>query len=408
MFSYFAPQQWYLVLQEDGAEVFIHQWGHLKERCFLKTPIQLIEKISLNCPTTITILIDHESEILETGMLPKASFLDQKSLLINYLRAKFPPESWFGGMYLKAHQKDRPFLGIAFQTSDAIKAWMVPLKEKGIRIYLTFFVIEAQDFLRQNLKKVEKINPFVLLMPWNEYLKQMLFLNGEIRHLRTIKKPSSMEEYRNQIISFNHYVKRQHHLSSASLPIVYVKVPKVQEIPEGVKEVVEVQDFTKEVISHIKIRRLSRFRMLQFPDFGMVSYKRLIYKYGLFCLFSGAILGTIFAIKHFWPPQEDQKTPQKIVQNAPLQKSLQTPVTLYLAAIFYLDEKTWTLWLNGQKITTLQGVNKLGYNIVHVTEQQITLREIDSKNPVITLKPNQTFIAHKRCIKEGDWQGQNN
>jgi len=148
MFSYLIPKKWYLILQKEEAEIFIYQWGRLTERCFLKTPFQLSEKCSLSCPTSVTIFIDHMNEILEAGELPKTSFLDRKSLLVNYLKTKFPPESWFGGMYLKRYKKKHPFLGIAFQEPKTIMAWMMPLQEKGIRVHLTCFLIEAQNFLR--------------------------------------------------------------------------------------------------------------------------------------------------------------------------------------------------------------------------------------------------------------------
>lgn len=407
MLSYLIPQKWYVILQEEGAEVFIYQWRSLKERYYFKTPVQLMEKISLNCPAEITILIDHESEILASGLLPKSSFLDQKLLLENHLRTQFPSESWFGGMYLKTHQKGRPFLGVSFQASKAIKAWLVPLKAKKIRIHLTFFVIEAQNFLRQKLDKIEQSTSFILLMFWHNSLKQMLFLQGEIRHLRTIKQPSSLEEFNNQLTSFSHYVRRQHHLSAGDLSLIYVKALEAQKIPEDMKEAIEIKDLTKDVISYIKTHRLSRFRMLQGPELGMSSYKRFVYKYTLYCLFSLAMLGIISVTKNFWIFQKRENLSQKISQRVPSQKSLRSPLALYLAAIFYLDEKTWTLWLNGRKITTPQGVKEFGYEIIHVTEHQITLKEINSNNSII-LKPNQTFIVQQKCIKVGDWQARNN
>ncbi|MBN9412333.1 MAG: hypothetical protein J0H12_00190 [Candidatus Paracaedimonas acanthamoebae] len=406
MFSYFIPQKWYLILREDRGEVFIYRWGRLKERSCLKTPNELMEKISSSGPISLTVLIDHESEILETGILPRTSFFDKKSLLINHLREKFSAESLFGGMYLKGYQKTSPFLGMASPLSEAMKTWIVPLRKRGINVHLTFFIIEARKYLLQNLKKIGEKSPLILLLPWNGYLKQMLFLEGEIRHLRIIKQPSQ-EEYNNQITSYSQYIRRQYHLTITNLPIVYMKDSLTQEIYEDVREVIEIQDLAKEVFSHIKAHRLSQFRMFQFPEFGMFPYKKFIYKYAFFCLLGGIIGGALLMTKNFWIFEKDQKIPQRMIQKISRQVSSKSPLSLYLAAIFYLDEKTWTLWLNGQKITTLQGAKDFGYEILFVTDQQVTLRKINSQESVIILKPNQTFIPHKRCIKEGDWQTHN-
>lgn len=403
MFSYFIPQKWYLILREDQGEVFIYRWGRLKERSHLKTPDELVEKISSSGPFSLTILIDHENEILETGILPKTSFFDKKLLLINHLREKFSAESLFGGMYLKEYQKTSSFLGMASSLSEVVKTWVVPLRKRGINVHLTFFIVEARKYLLQNLKKIGEKSPFILLLPMNGHLKQILFLEGEVRHLRIIKQPS-LEEYTHQITSYSQYIRRQYHLTITPLPIVYVKGSLTQEISEDVREVLEIQDLTQQVISHIKVHRLSQFRMFQFPEIEMFPYKQLIYKYALFCLLSGMIWGAILITKNFWMFEKDQKIPQKVIQKISREASSKSSLTLYLAAIFYLDEKTWTLWLNGQKITTLQGAKEFGYEILCVTDQQVTLRKINSQESEIILKSNQTFIPHKRCIKEGDWQ----
>lgn len=403
MFFYFVPYKCYLILQKEGAEIFVYRWGRLEERSYLQSPLQLKKKLTLNYLTSITVLIDYKDEILEAGVLPTSSFFDRKLLLMNYLNIKFPIESWFGGMYLKAHQKDHPFVGVAFQDIHSIKAWLLPLRKKGINIHLSCFIIEVQNFLKQKLEKIEKINSFILLMPWDKCLKQMFFLMGEIRHLRTIKKPSTKVEYSRQVSSFSYYMKRQYHLTEETLPIIYIKMPIEQKIPDELQEIVEIQDLTKEVVSYIKRHRLSRFRMLKFPNFKMFSCKKFIYKCGFFCLLSFTILGALFLTKYFWGFQKEPQSLQKKFQPLIVQKQVQLPVTLYLAAIFYVDEKTWTLWINDQKITTPFGLQKLGYDIINVTEQAVSIKKIQSKKPIIILKPNQSFIASKGCIKEGKW-----
>jgi len=244
----------------------------------------------------------------------------------------------------------------------------------------------------------------MLLMPCNDFLKQILFLNGEIRCLRTIKRPSSIAEYNNEITSFSAYVKRQNQLPVAILPIIYMKTPRVQEIPEGIRKIIEVQDLNREVISYIRTHRFSQFRMLNFFSLSLFSYKQLIYKYGIFCFLSLIVLGTMPLIKRLSTSQDEQKAPQKQVLISSLPKSLHPTVSLYLAAIFYRDEKTSTLWLNGLKVTDFQGIKELGYDVIHVTKHQVTLRETGSKKAAIILKPNQTFISQEGCVKEGNWQ----
>lgn len=400
MFFYGIPYKCYLILQKEGAEIFLYRWGRLEERSYLKTPLELKEKVTLNYVSFITILMDYEDDILEGGVLPVSSFFDQKLLLKNYLDVKFPRESWFGGMYLKSYQNDHFFVGVAFQDVHSIKPWLLILKQKGINIRLTSFILEAQRFFKKNLKKIDS---FILLMPWDECLKQMLFLNGNIRHLRTIKKPVTKVDYSRQVSSFSHYMKRQYHFSEENLPLIYIKTLAGDDIPDKVQEVLEIQDLKKDVISYIKRHHLSKFRMLKLSNFDMFSCKNFMYKCGFFGFLSMTILGALFFTKHVWKIQKNPQDLQTIFQPSSVQTQGQPPINLYLAAIFYVDEKTWTVWINNQKITLFSGIQKMGYDIVKVTEEEISLRKIHSKEPLIILKPNQTFIASRACIKEGKW-----
>ncbi len=400
MLSYLSFQDWYLILQEKRAEIFIYQWGYLKERHFFEVPDQLTQLLSLKCPDFITILLDQADEILEAGELPKANFLDRKYLIKNHLRAKFSSEKLFGGMYSKRSQETDSYVGIAFQNFKHIKTWIEPFQEKGIKVRLGSFIIEIQRFFQKQLDNVEKEKSFILLLPWDEHLKQMLFLNGEIRYLRTIKNPSSMKEYNNEIIAFNSYVKRQKDLSTENIAVAFIRMPGIQDIPDTVNKVIAVKDLTAEIVTYIKKSRLSGFQMLEISLLGRASSKRLFYKYGVFFFFGLLILSLSLFIKH---PQE-LKIPEKFVHFEPSQKLAKKQEVLYLGAILYVNDKNWTFWLNDKKITKPQDIQKMGYDIVQVTEHNVILRKNNSNKKRIILKPNQTFLIKEDSIKEKDLQ----
>ncbi len=78
------------------------------------------------------------------------------------------------------------------------------------------------------------------------------------------------------------------------------------------------------------------------------------------------------------------------------------PATLHLSAIVYFGPQTWTVWLNGGRITPDMRVS--GIDIVSVGRDAIELevRVLTNRLPVsVRLRPNQTFIAATREVVEG-------
>lgn len=105
--STFIPQRCYLILSDNQAELFVYRWGRLKEREHFKEPEELAKKFSCLRPSTINILIDSLNQVLTVDILPKASLLDRNLLLKNYLTAKIPVESWYGGTYLNIQDQKK-------------------------------------------------------------------------------------------------------------------------------------------------------------------------------------------------------------------------------------------------------------------------------------------------------------
>ncbi len=78
------------------------------------------------------------------------------------------------------------------------------------------------------------------------------------------------------------------------------------------------------------------------------------------------------------------------------------PATLYLSAIVYIGPETWTIWINGVRVTPDMRVG--GIDIVSVGRDAIRLkmRVLTNRPPVsVRLRPNQTFVAATRAVIEG-------
>lgn len=78
------------------------------------------------------------------------------------------------------------------------------------------------------------------------------------------------------------------------------------------------------------------------------------------------------------------------------------PATLYLSAIVYIGPKTWTIWLNGVRVTPDMRIG--GIDIVSVGRDAVRfkMRVLTNRPPVsVRLRPNQTFVAATREVIEG-------
>ena len=78
------------------------------------------------------------------------------------------------------------------------------------------------------------------------------------------------------------------------------------------------------------------------------------------------------------------------------------PATLYLSAIVYIGPKTWTIWLNGVRVTPDMRIG--GIDIVSVGRDAVRLemRVLTNRPRVsVRLRPNQTFVAATREVIEG-------
>ncbi|MCH7930823.1 MAG: hypothetical protein IH906_01235 [Proteobacteria bacterium] len=78
------------------------------------------------------------------------------------------------------------------------------------------------------------------------------------------------------------------------------------------------------------------------------------------------------------------------------------PATLYLSAIVYIGPETWTIWLNGVRVTPDMRIG--GIDIVSVGRDAVRLkmRVLTNRPPVsVRLRPNQTFVAATREVIEG-------
>ena len=78
------------------------------------------------------------------------------------------------------------------------------------------------------------------------------------------------------------------------------------------------------------------------------------------------------------------------------------PATLYLSAIVYIGLETWTIWLNGVRVTPDMRIG--GIDIVSVGRDAVRLkmRVLTNRPPVsVRLRPNQTFVAATREVIEG-------
>jgi len=197
-------------------------------------------------------------------------------------------------------------------------------------------------------------------------------------------------------------VKRQENLSIGNLPIIFIKMPGIQNISDMVNKVLEVTDLTTEVITYIRKFRLSRFKMLEISALGGFSSKRLLYKYGAFFFFCVLTLSLILFIKH---PQEI-KMSEKLIHFESSQELAKKQEALYLGAILYVNDKNWAFWLNEKKITKSQDIQEMGYDIVRVTDHSVILKKINSDKMNIILKPNQTFFVKDEYTKEGNWRTQ--
>ena len=78
------------------------------------------------------------------------------------------------------------------------------------------------------------------------------------------------------------------------------------------------------------------------------------------------------------------------------------PATLYLSAIVYIGPETWTIWLNGVRVTPDMRIG--GIDIVSVGRDAVRLkmRVLTNRPPVsVRLRPNQTFVTATREVIEG-------
>ncbi len=78
------------------------------------------------------------------------------------------------------------------------------------------------------------------------------------------------------------------------------------------------------------------------------------------------------------------------------------PATLYLSAIIYIGPETWTIWLNGVRVTPDMRI--VGIDIVSVGRDAVRLkmRVLTNRPPVsVRLRSNQTFVAATREVIEG-------
>ena len=78
------------------------------------------------------------------------------------------------------------------------------------------------------------------------------------------------------------------------------------------------------------------------------------------------------------------------------------PATLYLSAIVYIGAETWTIWLNGVRVTPDMRIG--GIDIVSVGRDAVRLemRVLTNRPRVsVRLRPNQTFVTATRVVIEG-------
>ena len=78
------------------------------------------------------------------------------------------------------------------------------------------------------------------------------------------------------------------------------------------------------------------------------------------------------------------------------------PATLYLSAIVYIGPETWTIWLNGVRVTPDMRIG--GIDIVSVGRDAVRLemRVLTNRPRVsVRLRPNQTFVTATREVIEG-------